>query len=176
MHTGFELNRARCARHLLDGGAEQMLENLHSSVRWRGSVLECDYPVDRHIDLAGRGLTVVPAHFCWGGPVTFIHLENLPILVVPTSADLTEPSPVDSTDEVVDRLRGLVGVTRARMLHELTIAGSTTEIAGRLGISPAAVSQHTRVLREAKLVVTTRFGTSVRHALTPLGTNLLRGK
>jgi hypothetical protein len=175
MHSSVELDRARYARHLLDGGAERLLENLHPSIRWRSSVLECDYPVDRHVNLAGRGLTVLPAYFCWGQPVTFIHPENPPILVVPTSADLPGSGPADETDEVVDRLAGLVGVTRARMLHELTVAASTTEIAVRLGISAAAVSQHTRVLREAKLVVTARFGKSVRHVLTPLGTRLLRG-
>ena len=41
--------------------------------------------------------------------------------------------------------------------------------------SPASVSRHTHVLREAGLVATTRDGTAVRHTLTPLGIALLDG-
>jgi DNA-binding transcriptional ArsR family regulator len=67
----------------------------------------------------------------------------------------------------------LVGRTRARLLTELSIAASTTALATRLEVSPAAISQHTKTLREAGLVTTMRLGPSVQHALTPLGHALL---
>ena len=171
-----EAERARYARLLLDGGTDRLLENLHSSIRWRNPVLEGDYPVDRTIALDGRGLVVTPAHFCWDAPVTFIDPGQPPMLVVPTKAGSPHITATPETAcEPEDRLGRLLGTTRARMLGALTAEGSTTELAHRLDVTLAAVSQHAKVLREAKLIVTARFGTSVRHALTPLGRELLRG-
>ena len=104
--------------------------------------------------------------------MTFIDPAQPPMLVVPTKADNPH---IMVTPETEDQLGRLLGTTRARMLGALTAEGSTTEPAHRLDVTLAAVSQHAKVLREAKLIVTTRFGTSVRHALTPLGRELLQG-
>jgi DNA-binding transcriptional ArsR family regulator len=49
----------------------------------------------------------------------------------------------------------------------------TSEVARRLGISPAAASQHTTVLRNAGLLLSQRDRNMVRHTLTPLGRALL---
>ncbi len=169
-----ETDRAEYARHLLDGGTDRLLENLHPSIRWRSPVLEADYPFERTIGLGGRGLVVVPAHFCWGAPVTFIDGGQLPMLVVPGGTDGADAAGQPTlVDAAVDRLGRLLGATRARILAELSVGGSTTELAKRLNVTPAAISQHAKVLREAKLVTTARFGTSVRHALTPFGRELL---
>jgi DNA-binding transcriptional ArsR family regulator len=167
-----EAGRARYARLLLEGGTDHLLANLHPAIRWRSPVLEGDYPVDRTIDLAGRGLVVTPAYFCWGAPVTFIDADQPPMLVVPHEA--TEQPGSISTGHVEDRLGKLFGSTRARLLAELSIAGSTGELAARLNVTQAAVSQHTKVLREARLIVTARAGMSVRHSLSPLGRDLLQ--
>jgi DNA-binding transcriptional ArsR family regulator len=171
-----EAERARYARLLLDGGTDRLLENLHPSVRWRNSVLEGDYPMDWTIRLEGRGLVVTPTHFCWGAPVTFIDPDQPPMLVVPTEADNPGASlTAELAGQAEDSLGRLLGATRARMLGALRADGrSTTELANRLDVTQAAVSQHAKVLREAKLIVTARFGPSVRHALTPLGRNLLQ--
>ncbi len=37
----------------------------------------------------------------------------------------------------------------------------------------SSISQHTTVLRDARLIRTTRIGKSVLHTLTPLGESLL---
>jgi len=136
-------------------------------------VLEAGYPVDFAVELAGRGLTIVPAHFCWDQPVTLIHTENQPTLICPAGDDpLIAPGEPDGH---VEQLANLVGRTRARLLVRLAVVpATTTNLATLLAVTPAAVSQHTRVLREAGLVTTSRFGPSVRHALTPLGHDLLR--
>jgi DNA-binding transcriptional ArsR family regulator len=175
MYQQVETDRARYARRLLAGGVEGLLQGLHSSIRWRNPVLEADYPVDLTVDLAGRGLVLVPAHFCWGAPVTFIDGDQPPMLVCPSGDEVRGSIGPGSIDDGIDRLGSLLGATRARLLTELTTSGTTTELARRLDISQAAISQHTRVLREAGLVTTCRFGSAVRHALTPLGHNLLRG-
>ncbi len=174
-HRQVEADRARYARCLLDGGTDRLLENLHPSIRWLNPVLEADYPFERTIGLSGRGLIVVPAHFCWGAPVTFIDAGQRPMLVVPTAADHAGTGVgAEAAGQAMDRLGRLLGFTRARMLGELDVGGSTTELAQRLNVSPAAISQHAKVLREAKLVTTARLGMSVQHTLTPLGRELLQ--
>ncbi|MYT03316.1 MULTISPECIES: helix-turn-helix domain-containing protein, partial [Streptomyces] len=47
------------------------------------------------------------------------------------------------------------------------------ETARRLGISPASVSEHTTVLRDAGLIQSLRVRNTMRHTLTPLGAELL---
>jgi DNA-binding transcriptional ArsR family regulator len=178
VHQHVEADRAEYARRLLTGGIDELLYGLHPSIRWRDQVLEADYPVDRTIKLAGRGLTVVPAHFCWGEPITFIDITDAlqPMLVCPASGDTSPAAMERNTDgERIDRLTALLGHTRARVLAELTVAATTTGLATRLSVTPAAISQHTTVLREAGLLTTARFGRAVRHALTPLGRALLEG-
>ncbi|MDL4813159.1 ArsR/SmtB family transcription factor [Actinomadura opuntiae] len=174
VHQRVEIDRARFARHLLDRGVEGLLAGLHPSIRWRNPVLEADYPADRTVELAGRGLLIVPAHFCWGAPVTLIDGELTPTLVCPGGGEPHPPSP-DLAGDRIERLGRVLGTTRARLLGALAIAGSTTELAARLNISQAAVSQHTTALRESGLLSTHRVGQSVRHALTPLGRRLVDG-
>jgi DNA-binding MarR family transcriptional regulator len=50
---------------------------------------------------------------------------------------------------------------------------TTTELARELGTSAATVSGHTKTLRAAGLIVTTRVGKAVLHSVTPLGGRLL---
>ncbi|MFC5116662.1 ArsR/SmtB family transcription factor [Amycolatopsis halotolerans] len=167
-----EADRARYAQQLLSGGVEALLGNLHPSIRWRNPVLEADYPRDRTVSLDGRGLVLVPAHFCWGEPVTFIDAAQRPMLVCP-AVGLVPHEPVGTRE---DQLAGLVGRTRARLLCELAAEASTTALATRLGVSPAAVSQHTKTLRTAGLITTTREGAGVQHSLTPLGRAFLEAR
>lgn len=178
VHQHVEADRARYAKLLLAGGVEALLNGLHPSIRFQHPVLEADYPVDRTINLAGRGLVVVPAHFCWEKPITFMDTANAlqPMLVCPATVDTpTAPTEPDTTAERVNRLAAMLGPTRARLLAELTIADTTTGLATRLAVTPAAVSQHTAILRQAGLLTTARVGRAVRHALTPLGRALLNG-
>jgi DNA-binding transcriptional ArsR family regulator len=52
---------------------------------------------------------------------------------------------------------------------------TTSDLARRLGIAPATASHHVGVLRDAKLVASSRTGNAVNHRLTDLGTALLNG-
>lgn len=62
----------------------------------------------------------------------------------------------------------------AAVLRTIADGCSTTELAGRVGISLAAASQHASVLRDAGLITTHRQGSGVLHVLTPLGAEPLR--
>ena len=62
------------------------------------------------------------------------------------------------------------------MALEAAVSGcTTTELAKRCNISPAAASHQATVLREAGLITTRRAGASVRHEITQLGIWLLSG-
>ncbi|MGH3388317.1 MAG: ArsR/SmtB family transcription factor [Actinomadura sp.] len=61
------------------------------------------------------------------------------------------------------------------MLGATAAGPNTTEIARRLDISRAVVSQHTAILRNADLITSHRHGNSTLHVITRLGLALLRG-
>ena len=65
-------------------------------------------------------------------------------------------------------LARLLGGTRATILASLDAPTSTTDLAARLGLSPAGVSRHLVVLRDAGLLTATRHGHEVRYGRTRL--------
>nr|WP_245805343.1 helix-turn-helix domain-containing protein [Amycolatopsis australiensis] len=67
----------------------------------------------------------------------------------------------------------MLGRARAGLLEALRSPATTTELARALGVTPSAVSQHLRVLREAGLAERERSGRHVVHGITALGTSLL---
>ncbi|WP_052229891.1 winged helix-turn-helix domain-containing protein [Streptomyces sp. CT34] len=167
-----EADRAARGRALLDGGADRLLASLPPMMRWRPPVLEADYPVERDLHLAGRGLLLLPSYFCRRTPVTFYNPDLTPVLVYPVEHQtprLTPPVPPDRS------LGRLVGQTRSAILHGIGVGCTTSELARRVDVSLASASQHATVLRDAGLLSTLRQGNAVLHTLTPLGAALLRG-
>jgi DNA-binding transcriptional ArsR family regulator len=67
----------------------------------------------------------------------------------------------------------LIGGTRADLLRALEVPMTTTEIAERLHLTPAAVSQQLGLLRRAGVVDARRQGRGVYSSLTPQGRQLL---
>ncbi|MFE5867364.1 ArsR/SmtB family transcription factor [Streptomyces roseifaciens] len=71
----------------------------------------------------------------------------------------------------------LLGRTRAAVLEAAAVsAGTTSELARRVGVAPPVVSRQTAVLREAGLLDSTRHGGTVVHRATALGIALLNGE
>lgn len=157
-------------RDLLRGGVDRLLGGLPAPLRWKPPVLETAYPIDRDLHLAGRGLTLVPAYFCWGTPVTLIDPELPPVLVYPVAPECGRHDPARG------RLAELLGQTRAEALLALRVPQSTTELASRIGTSVASASRHTGVLRESGLIRSTRQANTVVHVVTRLGQRLLEGE
>ncbi|MEV0678760.1 winged helix-turn-helix domain-containing protein [Actinosynnema sp. NPDC050436] len=163
-------DRARRARDLVDGGVHGLLAGLGPYARWQPPVLEVDHPQDRELLLRGRGLRLVPSYFGRGRPCTLDDPAAPPVLVYPL--------------EDTDRWRGaetrsldaLLGPTRSAVLECARTGAGTTELARRVGTSPASVSRHTGVLRAAGLLRTSRYGTQTVHSLTVLGESLLAGR
>ena len=118
----------------------------------------------------GVGVTLLPSVLWTGRPMIGANPDGSTVIVYPA---LT-PLPLIA-QAAGDPVGALVGHTRAAVLRLTGRERTTTELAAELGVSAAAVSEHTRTLREAGLIVTTRAGKAVLHSLTPLGASLLEG-
>lgn len=195
---GAAADRALRLHALCQGGAEAMLRTYGPGMRWRPPVLEVDYPLERELDLRGRGLLLVPSYFC-RAPVALADAELPPVLVYPAhvypahdgrasrdrgsvarsvdppaTAGVGGPPGRDAyAQREARRLAPLLGHTRAAVLQALGGDCTTTELAQRAGVSLSTASEHAAVLREAGLVSSDRRRNRVHHTLTPLGAALL---
>ncbi|MFK4087455.1 winged helix-turn-helix domain-containing protein [Kribbella sp. NPDC020789] len=160
------------ARH----GVDRLLSSLHPRVRWVAPVLQVLDMNDRDLYLDGRGIELQPSAFCWQVPTKLRDPELKPILVYPIqhAPGILRQGSLDQT-AAGDPLGSLLGSTRAAALEAAVAGCTTTELAKRCKISPAAASHQATVLREAGLITTRRAGASVRHEITQLGIWLLSG-
>ncbi|GGV46279.1 transcriptional regulator [Streptomyces griseoflavus] len=168
-----DADRGVRARAVLHGGVEAMLESFRPTLRWNRPVLEADYPTDRDLRLAGRGLLLVPSVFCWRTPVTFIDPGLPPTLVYPVNRGPRWWAGHQTDPRRGQALRRLLGESRAMALRAVEDGCTTGELARRTGLALPTASQHATILREAGLIASTRRGNTVIHTLTPLGRDVL---
>ena len=158
------------ARQLALGGAELLFSDLHPAVSYADGVVTIDKQYETQVHPDGRGLLMIPAVFDWPGIAILAGKGYQPTLSYSPRgiADLwgSKPGPTGAMDE-------LIGGTRAEILRTLEAPMTTTEIAERLHLSPAAVSQQLGLLRRAGVVQAHRQGRGVYSALTPQGRQLL---
>ncbi|MGW3038940.1 ArsR/SmtB family transcription factor [Kitasatospora sp. NPDC001159] len=170
------------------GGVDALLGTLHPQIRWNAPVLEVPAEQDAELALDGRGLRLAPSLFLQGAGVLLRprrdEPDEAPTLLFAMRPDRIGAPVLAAVREAMapagrggeEPLAALVGRTRAAVLHEALEACTTSELAGRLGVTASAVSQHTAVLRAAGLIDTRRSGNGVLHTVTPLGRLLLRGE
>lgn len=168
-------DRGARARTLCHGGVDGMLNTFRPMLRWEPPVLYVDYPYDRDLRLGGRGLRLIPSHFCWRTPIALADPGLPPVLVYPVEHS-TAWAPATTSSCHPQALSVLLGRTRARILAALDAPTTTGELARRLSVSAPSASEHVSALREANLARSRRDGGCVIHALTPLGTALLHGE
>lgn len=155
------------------GGIAHVLEDLHPGVSFRHNRLQIDKPYScRHrLDLAGAGIAFVPCAFSW--PTVAIQCcgAGQPTLSYPPRgvAELWGNAPAEQPDP----LFALVGRTRATLLAMLGLPTTTTQLAEHLALSPAAVSQQLKILKDTALVTSTRHGRLVLYQRTAVATALL---
>ncbi|UUU32420.1 helix-turn-helix domain-containing protein [Streptomyces sp. CA-210063] len=126
--------------------------------------------------LGGRGLRIIPSFFCWPGPIVLKDGSLPPVLVHPVTHDPRWLAPAPpAAPGTHQALAALLGRARAAVLEEVAEGRTTSELAGRVGLSPATVSHHVAVLRESGLLTSRRIGGAVLHTLTGLGADLLEG-
>jgi DNA-binding transcriptional ArsR family regulator len=165
-----EADRSRRARALLDHGYEGLLDSFRPTMQWNSPVLEVDTPFEQTVKLDGRGLWLVPSYFSWGQPDVLRDPSLPPVLVYPVPRD---PALIAGQHLSAAAVSALIGATRTSVLESIGDGSTTSELARRVGVSAASVSQHTAVLREARLIHTSRVGKAVLHTITPLGAALL---
>jgi DNA-binding transcriptional ArsR family regulator len=175
IRASVHIDRSRRTRSLADGGYQQLLADMHPTVRWIDSVIETEYPGDKVCHLSGRGLLLVSSFFCWSRPISLRDTTLPPVLVCPVDGDARLMALSLSTRHRSGSrpLAALLGRTRAAVLETIGDGCTTGEIARRLDVSLATASEHTSVLRQAGLVASVRDGKSTLHVLTPVATALL---
>jgi DNA-binding transcriptional ArsR family regulator len=156
------------ARILAEAGPAELFSTLHPRTRWHGDRLTVEACAG-DVDLAGRGLLLVPSAFLWDKPKMIINEPWQPTLLYPARGIGTLwDEPEDSC-----ALDNLLGANRAAVLDACGAPRSTTDIARRLGLSPGGVSQHLKVLREAGLVRAERVGREVLYVRSEAADALL---
>ncbi|AGZ40510.1 ArsR/SmtB family transcription factor [Actinoplanes friuliensis] len=158
------------SRRLAEDGAAVLLNDLHERVSWEGGTLR----VSKHHCTAGdvpggSGLVLVPSVFVWPS-VLSVFAGDVPQLAYPARgvATLWESRAGDP-----EALGAVLGRGRTRLLVELGVPTSTTELAQRTGMTAGGVSQHLTALRAAGLVAAHRHGRSVLNVRTALAEALL---
>jgi DNA-binding transcriptional ArsR family regulator len=162
------------ARGLVAVGSRAAFTGLHPSVGWETGGRLSIHPAAKEaadVDLAGRGLLLIPSAFTW--PEVWPRTDPPwdPALVYPPTGigDLWEPA-----GRADGALESLIGRRRARILHELDRPAATLDLAYRMGVSPGGISEHLSVLRRAGLVTRRREGRRVVYARTAAGDTLCR--
>ncbi|KND33552.1 ArsR/SmtB family transcription factor [Streptomyces acidiscabies] len=170
-----EETRSAMARTLLAQGLDTLLGGLHPTVTWRAPVLEiATTHHDLDIPLKGHGLHLVPSLF--GGremSIQYAPEEPLVLFYPVAHGPLWTPGHRPGPHA----LGALLGPTRAAVLRAVVAGHGVTsaELARRAEVSPATVSHHTTLLRDAGLITTRREGPHAHHFPTPLGTHLADG-
>jgi DNA-binding transcriptional ArsR family regulator len=161
------------SRQIADGGTARLFCDLADGVSWSDGVLRIPGSCDGLLDVDDRGLLLVPSVFVWP-KVTALTLEPWqPTVVYPARGVGMLWSP-DEAPSPPDALERLVGRTRATLLNSLDSPRTTTELAGELGLTAGAVSQHLTVLRDAGLVHGRRVARSVLYLRSAQGSALVK--
>src|SRR4051794_5382642 len=164
---------AHRARRLADAGPAALLAELHPLVTYRDGRLDVDVRLhSAEIELAGRGLLLMPSAFVWSRPMVMDRPPWQPTLIYPARGVAML---WDEGARASDGLTRLLGASRAAVLADLAAPRSTADLARRLSLSPAATSHHLHALRAAGLVTGRRAGRWVLYARTPLGDALAAG-
>jgi Family of unknown function (DUF5937) len=159
------------SQQLADHGLGQLLETIDPRITWGEGTVVVDDGIDAVVDLAGRGLVLMPSAYVWPLVSAVTDEPWQPTVVYPARgiAGLWQrPAPPP------DSLVRLLGRTRALLLASLDQPASTTTLAGLHGLSPGGTSRHLIAMRDAGLLTGIRHRHEIRYARTRLGTELTR--
>ena len=159
-------DRALRSQILIEGGVEMLLATLHPRVVWTYPVLTlpCIDETDYH--LRGEGVRLVPTNF-QPVPSVLDRPGGQFDVIYPARVDIAAPRRGGGA------LQPLMGRTRAAVLAATGGGATTSQLAGRLGISIASASEPATVLRNAGLIASGRRRNTMVHTQTPLGAELV---
>jgi DNA-binding transcriptional ArsR family regulator len=176
MHALLEADIDYRTRRMAEAGVERVVAELHRDVRWLdegGVLLRRDRPhkAVNVVATTDAGLVLSPTIFSWPHATTTLRptgpaCMRYPARGIGTLWELPVKRPTAA-------LRELLGATRSGILLALAEPSDTPTLARRLAVTPGAVSQHLRVLRNAGLVRTQRDGRTALHTRTTRAEALL---
>jgi biotin operon repressor len=152
---------------MLNRLAPQRLEYEHGVV-----TVHLRDPTERTQAIDGEGLTLVPTMFTRRASAPVGDGPPMVMYSARGQGALWETEHVANPAAVA----AVLGETRAALLTALADPASSTELGVRFGVSASAVNQHLRVLRDAGLLVSTRYGRSVLYLRSELGSALLESR
>lgn len=172
MRTLLEADVMHRGREAANHGLAHMFAGLAETVSFTDGVV--NVRLHTHVgytrSTAGDGLTLAPTMFTRNTSAP-ISADEPPFVMygVRGLGTLWEAN----RTPVPQAISGLIGAVRASLLGQLTTPASSTELAARAGVTPAAINQHLRALQAAGLLVSSRHGRSVLYRRSDLGDRLL---
>jgi DNA-binding transcriptional ArsR family regulator len=154
---------------LIDDGYYSLFRDLHPEISVAGDRLFVDKPhFDDSVHQASE-MILTPSVFAWPNLILQDGAAGQFGLTYPVRgiARVWEGHDAPAVTDA-ESLAALLGRARAAILQRTSVPMSTTELARELRQSPAAVSEHLAVLRNAGLVTSRRSGRSVLYRQTPL--------
>jgi Family of unknown function (DUF5937)/Helix-turn-helix domain len=161
----------RAARLARDGWAAA-LSDVHPQVRYAdGGVEIAARATQEDVDLAGRGLLLMPSVFVWPHVAYGLDAPWPPTLIYPARGVAALWS--RERAGAPGGLARLLGPTRAAILTALDEPATTTQLVVALHLSVGGVGDHLAALRDAGVVSRARTGRSVLYTRTPVGDALV---
>ncbi len=162
----------RRSHELASGGISELFAHLHPDLRLgpEGLLVEGDHGVDRLPKrLLDGGLVLVPSVFVWPGVATYLLNGFAPTVAY---AAIGVGNFVRREGRHSKPLSDLLGATRARILLELELPMTTTQVVGLLRLAPATANAHLKTLADSGLATAYRDGRAVVYRPTALGDSL----
>lgn len=162
---------AEAGRRIARRDVLSMMRGLIPSVRVdrTARTVSLNMPHDHDVSVLDRtGITLAPSYYVW--PHVRISCEE------PWPLQLTYPiAPLapklwrrPDAEQLVEPLRALATEARLQLIALISEAPrSTQELSGLMGLSPATVSRHLKLLRDVGMLVTERDGYYVLYRLAP---------
>jgi DNA-binding transcriptional ArsR family regulator len=166
-----EADIAYRAKQLVAGGAARLFADLHPDLSWHDGQLTLSGDDRPPTGRPPGGLVLSPVVF--GPPWVMIKLHTTTQTTLRYPARGVGTLWTAGTRPTPGSTVRLLGRRRAELLEALRSPSTTTDLAQALHVSPSAVSQHLRVLRDSGLVAGERSGRSVLYLTTERGLALL---
>lgn len=173
VHDLIDADIAYRSRQAARIGLGRALVDLHPDVGWRDGTITVDHADDITVNLTGQGLSLMPSAYVWPHVLLVLDPPWPLTLVYPARGigELWSAPPAAPSG-----LAGVLGTTRALLLTDLAQPASTTTLAARHHLSPAAVSTQLGRLRDAGLVSSRRLGKEVLYQRTGPADQLLQAR
>jgi DNA-binding transcriptional ArsR family regulator len=157
------------SRLLARDGTAAVLRSLHPDLEWADGTLQIHSRYTGRVAARGRPIVLRPSAFDPLRASVAVRPGSPPVVVYPARGAF------DIWAERVhgDALTRLLGATRAAILAGLDHPVTTSQLASRHRLSPAAVSHHLHVLHDARLASRRRDRREVLYTRAPLGDALL---